>query len=144
MSKKKITAKEAFLNSFGDFYKKELPQDDDNMFIELCAIAVTRETFQMTDNITEFVISPVEAKSKKQFIKSRNMFLKGCYNNFIDYICETKGYVAKGMTREYRNWYIEMSGKYEKNKEEWSVRIKEASTYFSNITRFYMLEKSFS
>lgn len=138
MSKKKLSAKEALLNAFDGHYKKELPQDDFAMFIELCGLYVTRRTFEMADSLTTLTFSPEEAKAKKEVAKVRNAFLKNCYNAFIAYICETKGYAAKGISREYRNWYIEMSDKYEKNKEIWESKVEERVIYFSDITKEYM------
>lgn len=142
MSKKKLSAKEAFLNTFEGHYKKELPQDDFMMFIELCGLYVTRETFEMADSLTRLTFSAEEAKLRKRVAKVRNVFLKNCYNAFIAYICESKGYAAKGISREYRNWYIEMSKQYEKNKEIWESQVKEKAIYFSNITKTYMIAKS--
>lgn len=144
MSKKKLSAKEVFLNAFEGHYKKELPQDDFSMFVELCGLYVARETFELSDKITELTFSADEAKTKKSIARLRNSFLKNCYNAFIAYICEEKGYTAKGISKEYRNWYIEMSGKYEQNKETWEAKIAEMATYFSDITRVYLFSKVLS
>lgn len=144
MSKKKMNAKEALLNTFEGYYKKELPRDDFSMFIELCGLYVARETFEMTDKLTELVFSADETKVKKAVARLRNAFLKTCYNAFIAYICEEKGYAAKGISREYRNWYIEMSGKYEENKDMWEAKVAEMATYFSELTRVYLFSKTLS
>lgn len=144
MSKKKLSAKEVLLNTFGGHYKKELPQDDFSMFVELCGLYVARETFKMSDSLARLTFSPEEIKMRKEVTKMRNAFLKECYNAFIAYICEEKGYAAKGISREYRNWYIEMSGKYEQNKEMWEAKISEMAVYFSDITRVYSLSRTLS
>lgn len=138
MAKKKLSAKDEFLNWFGGHYKKKLPTDDKDMFLELAGLAVARETFNMTEQITDLVLSNDEGRAKKEFCNARRKLMKDGYNAFIAYICEVKGFAAKGVSREYRNWYIEMSKWYESNKEECAIKVFDRANYFSDVARVYM------
>ncbi len=144
MAKKKLSAKDEFLNLLGGYYIKDLPEDDNGMFLELAGLAVARETFELTGQITGLPSLKNETRAKKAFDNARRKFLKECYNAFIAYICEVKGFAAKGISREYRNWYIEMSKWYESNKEECKIEIIDRATYFSDITGIYMFMLIFS
>lgn len=144
MAKKKLSAKNEFLNWFDGHYQKELPTDDKGMFLELAGLAVARETFDMTERLTDLVLSNDESRAKKEFSNVRRKFMKDGYNAFIAYICEVKGFAGKGVSREYRNWYIEMSKWYESNKEECTVKVFDRANYFSDVTRTYMFARSLS
>lgn len=143
MAKKKLSKKNEFLNWFDGHYKKILPVDDKGMFVELCGLGITRESYKMTDQISTLVLSKEETKAKKEVRNARSKFLKECYNAFIAYICEVKGFAEKGVSREYRNWYIEMSKWYEANKAECDARIMDSVQYFSDITKTYMITMFF-
>ena len=64
--------------------------------------------------------------------------LSECYQNFMEYVCEVKGFPKKDRAELYGNWYRMMIKKYEENQKVWYKRIKEETYYVLAVNDMQM------
>lgn len=130
MSKGKMTAEERLIKvSFGNCFGKALPREDEEMFLTLVAIDLAKNSCKFAKRIMDTQSFNLQSENEMKRNDEKIRLLSECYKNFMEYICEVKGFSKKGRAELYSDWYRTMMKKYEENKKTWYKRIKEETYY---------------
>ena len=139
MNKKQLTAEEELLTvSFGNCYERPLPREDDELFIFLVAIDMAKNSCYFARclfNVQDFYLLPRE---KLLYNERKIDMLSKCYQAFMKYICEVKGFSKSERAMRYHSWYTAMREKYIQNRKTWIRKISEESEYILQVNEKHM------
>ena len=130
MVKSKMTAEKKLINiSFGNCYEKPLPKEDDELFFVLVGIDLAKNSCKFAKRVMDTQTFSLQSELEKRRNEQKIKMLSECYQNFMEYVCEVKGFPKKDRAELYGNWYRMMIKKYEENQKVWYKRIKEETYY---------------
>ena len=112
----KASAKQKLLEQcFLNFFKGELPTDDDGMFALITGLFMARNCYELCDEIFKRTGFDYRDEKYKQIMN--DMFEK-CENGIKEYICEVKGFKRFFSTKKYITWFHMMVDKFSSSNEK--------------------------
>ena len=142
MSERKLTAEEELLTvSFGNCYERTLPREDDELFIFLVAIDMAKNSCYFARCLLNTQDLYLLSRYKILYNERKIDMLSKCYQVFMKYICEVKGFSKADRAKLYHSWYKAMRERFTKDSEtwnNWSERISTESEYILQVNEKHM------